>query len=180
MVGRQTPPTMPSIRTQRLELIASDAAMARAAVVDRARLAELLDAKVPRAWPPSLLGEDEVSFADRLEKEGELEGWLNWFVVRVGRARTLIGGCGMGGPPNSVGEVTIGYALLDEFQRKGYATEAVGALIDWAFEDPRTRAIVAQTHPHLTPSIRVLEKNGLKLEKQDGELMTFALRRRHG
>jgi RimJ/RimL family protein N-acetyltransferase len=170
---------VPALRTLRLELVAADAALSRAGVEDRARLAELLDASVPAAWPPALFAEGEAEFAKKLEADAELEGWMSWYVVRVGRARTLVGVCGLGGPPNERGEVMLGYAVLDEFQKKGYATEAAGALIDWAFEDPRTRAITAQTYEHLGASIRVMEKNGLKLVERGPEpgLLTFALRR---
>lgn len=172
---------MTSVRTHRLELVAADGTLARAAIDDRARLGTLLEAVVPASWPPELFAEGEADFAGRLAEDPSLQGWLSWYIVRVGRARTLVGVCGLGGPPNSAGEVTLGYAMLPEHRRKGYATEAVGALIDWAFEDPRTRAIVAQTYAHLGESIRVMEKNGLTLEKRapspDGELLTLALRR---
>ena len=140
---------------------------------------ELLEAKVPKDWPPELMAEDQAAFAARHEGDSELAGWLNWFVVRVGRTRTLVGGCGLGGAPNDAGDVMIGYAMLPAFQKKGYATEAVGALIDWAFEDPRTRGIVGQTYDYLVPSIKVMERNGLTLVAKGPEagLLTYALRR---
>jgi len=170
---------MPAIRTHRLELVAADAMLARAGAHDRAELSRRLEATVPDGWPPELFADGEADFARKLEADPQLEGWMSWYVVRVGRARTLVGVCGLGGPPDERGEVTLGYAVLDAFQKKGYATEAAGALIDWAFEDPRTRAITAQTHEHLAASIRVLEKNGLTLAARGPEpgLLTFALRR---
>jgi RimJ/RimL family protein N-acetyltransferase len=164
----------------RLELIAADAESARAAVADRTRFTTLLDAKVPREWPPELFAEDEAKFAERLEAARDEEGWHHWYLLRVGpRARTLIGTIGFGGPPSAAGEVMMGYSVLGAFRRQGYATEAVGALIDWAFEDPRTRAILAQTYERLPASIKVLERNGLTVETRGPEegLLTFALRR---
>jgi ribosomal-protein-alanine N-acetyltransferase len=50
---------------------------------------------------------------------------------------------------------------VTRFRRKGYATEAMGGLIDWAFSHPEVRRIRAHTYPHLAASIRVLEQNGL-------------------
>jgi RimJ/RimL family protein N-acetyltransferase len=170
---------MATLRTHRLELIAADRELSHVALSDHGRLAELIEARVPASWPPELFADGEAEFSRRLDADPTLQGWLSWYVVHVGRARTLVGVCGLGGPPDEHGQVTIGYAMLPEHQRKGYATEAVGALIDWAFEDERTRAITAQTYETLPASIRVLEKNGLSLAARgpDPGLLTFALRR---
>lgn len=54
----------------------------------------------------------------------------------------------------------IGYSVLEEFQNKGYATEAILALIPHIFSWPRIRRIVATTYPGLKASVRVLEKAG--------------------
>ncbi|HEX3542951.1 MAG TPA: GNAT family N-acetyltransferase [Candidatus Acidoferrum sp.] len=51
--------------------------------------------------------------------------------------------------------------MLETHQRQGYATEAVRALVGWAFQNSAVRRIVADTLPELTPSIRVMEKSGL-------------------
>jgi len=54
----------------------------------------------------------------------------------------------------------IGYSVLDAFQNRGYATEAVRHLIPFIFLDPNIQRIAAATYPELKASIRVLEKNG--------------------
>jgi hypothetical protein len=46
---------------------------------------------------------------------------------------------------------------MEMHQRQGYATEAVGALLSWAFQGPAVQMVVADTLPGLTPSIRVME-----------------------
>jgi RimJ/RimL family protein N-acetyltransferase len=63
-----------------------------------------------------------------------------------------------GGPKD--GFVEIGYSTLEMHQRQGYATEAEGALLSWAFQSPAVQMVVADTQPGLTPSIRVMEKSG--------------------
>lgn len=50
--------------------------------------------------------------------------------------------------------------MLEEFQCRGYATEAVRHIVAAAFVLPGVRRIVATTYPDLVGSIRVLEKNG--------------------
>ena len=72
----------------------------------------------------------------------------------------LVGVAGYAGPPTPDGVVEIGYAIAVEYQRQGFATEAVRALLDGAFADPHVLIVVATTYATLRPSIRVLEKTG--------------------
>jgi [ribosomal protein S5]-alanine N-acetyltransferase len=57
--------------------------------------------------------------------------------------------------------VEIGYSMLEEHQGNGYCTEAVLALIGWAFRHPEVNIVIAHTLPGLASSIRVMEKCGL-------------------
>ena len=54
----------------------------------------------------------------------------------------------------------IGYGILDEFQRNGYATEAVKLAVKWAFEQPKIVAVEAETDPDNVASQKVLAKCG--------------------
>lgn len=78
----------------------------------------------------------------------------------------VIGTCGFRGLPSDDGTVETGYSILEEHQGKGYATELVGALIAWAFADPRVARVIGETFPDMTPSRRVLEKCGFSLRGQ--------------
>ena len=90
---------------------------------------------------------------------------------RVGRSGTwrhgeepveLVGLCGFKGRPDAAGSVEIGYSILGCYQRCGYATEAVGRLVGWAFSHHNVNEVCAETLPHLRQSIGVLEKNGFR------------------
>ena len=70
---------------------------------------------------------------------------------------------------DSDGIAEIGYGIYEEYQNNGYATEAVKALIQWAFNAPQVIAIEAETESENTASIRVLEKCGFKLNGKIGE-----------
>ena len=61
---------------------------------------------------------------------------------------------------NTDGSVEIGYGISKEFCGKGYATEAVNAVVDWAMEQSGIARIEAETDPDNTASQRVLEKCG--------------------
>ena len=56
----------------------------------------------------------------------------------------------------------IGYGIYDEFQGRGYATEAAKLALRWAFEHPEVEAVEAETAPDNAASQRVLEKCGFK------------------
>ena len=58
------------------------------------------------------------------------------------------------------GEVEIGYGILPACEGCGYATEAVEAAVNWAFTQPDTVLVSAQTEPSNAASQRVLAKAG--------------------
>lgn len=153
------------IRTQRLELIALYPQLARAAVDDRSLLAELLDAIVSEEFPPEIMADVMELFAAKLEADPGLVGWWGWYLIlnESNRQRILIGSAGFTGYPDRNGKLLMGYAVLDAFQNRGYATEAVSGLINWAFARSEVKMVKAETFPDLQASIRVMEKNGMVL-----------------
>jgi RimJ/RimL family protein N-acetyltransferase len=74
--------------------------------------------------------------------------------------RVLIGTGGFKGAPDASGEVELGYGIVPEYQRRGYATEAVRGWSEFAFRDRRVTTVVGQTLDGLTRSIGVMEKAG--------------------
>lgn len=56
----------------------------------------------------------------------------------------------------------IGYGILEAFQGRGYATEAVRLALQWAFRHPEVQAVEAETEPGNAASQRVLEKCGFR------------------
>jgi len=150
-----------TLATPRLELIAATAEVARAAVSDRGALARLLSARVPTSWPHELVADNLEGFARRIEADPALEGWLPWYWV-TREERTLIGNGGFGAVPAEDGTGKIGYAIVMEYEGRGFATEAVAAILVWAFSHPGLTRVVADTYPELPRSIRVLHKNGFR------------------
>jgi RimJ/RimL family protein N-acetyltransferase len=153
---------VPRLRTRRLELIAATPELARAAVAGNAAISSALAVSVPDGWPTPMHGEAQAHFAKRLATDPSLVGWSFWFVVEAAPLE-LVGSIGFVGHADGEGVVEIGYSMLDKYQRRGFATEAMGALIDWAFSHDHVRRVRAHTFPFLAASIRVLEKNGLSL-----------------
>lgn len=80
----------------------------------------------------------------------------------------MIGDLCIVGEPNPDGEIEIGYGVYDEFQNKGFMTEVVRGMIEWAKTQPEIKAIVASTEKINTASFKVLEKNNfIKIGEKD-------------
>lgn len=158
--GRRT--TVAPIRTPRLRLVPQDAALATAEAVSYAAMAARLGADLPPAWPPPLMATMRGHYAAPLTADPHLTGWLLWYWLlrRAGQPPLLIGMGGFRGKPRAGGSVEIGYAVVPAHQRRGYATEAVAALVGWAFQQDGVAQIVAETMPDLAASQRVLQKLG--------------------
>ena len=58
------------------------------------------------------------------------------------------------------GNTEIGYGIEEDHQGRGYATEAVSALVDWAFEQPGVTCVTAETEESNIASQNVLKKAG--------------------
>ena len=63
----------------------------------------------------------------------------------------------------------IGYGISEKYQNNGYATEAVKAVLKWAFNNPNVTAIEAETNSENAASKRVLEKCGFIMNGEMGE-----------
>jgi RimJ/RimL family protein N-acetyltransferase len=74
--------------------------------------------------------------------------------------RIMIGDLCIIGEPNSQGEIEIGYGTYTEFQGKGFMTEIVGGIIEWAKTQPKVESVIASTNQINKASYTVLQKNG--------------------
>jgi [ribosomal protein S5]-alanine N-acetyltransferase len=150
------------IATARLKLIPATVAIARAEIGNRAEFAALLSASIPDNWPPESAADALPLFLQWLEAAPDKIGWFGWYVLAHpddSIVPVLVAGGGFLGPPQN-GEIQIGYSVLQQFQRRGYATEMVGGLIRWAMGQPGVFRIVAETEWANPASVRVLSKLG--------------------
>ncbi len=84
--------------------------------------------------------------------------WLWYTIWMIERKDGIhVGECCFKGISPS-GSVEIGYGVLKDYQRQGYATEAVDALVSWALLHPAVRCVEAEAEPGNLASLRVLEK----------------------
>ncbi|MBV9079957.1 MAG: GNAT family N-acetyltransferase, partial [Elusimicrobia bacterium] len=140
------------ISTRRLDLVAATLEHLVAEVDDRGRLGRMLGASVPADWPPPLNDEhSQRFFMEALRERPGAVGWFMWYFVQRAEPRTVVGNGGFKGEPVD-GTVELGYSVIPDFQRSGFASEAADALVNWAFRDSRVQRVVAETFPDLEGS----------------------------
>lgn len=151
------------IRTAHLDLLPAAPETLHAALRGRAALARALGLHVPASWPPDLLDDDALRFTlERLAGAPEHAGWWMYFAAAHDvQPATLIGSGGFRGPPTD-GTVEIGYSVVTDHRRHGYATDMVGGLVQYAFAHAGVHRVIADTLPSLFASIGVLARNGFR------------------
>ena len=150
------------INTARLTMTAATVAIARAEIEDRPEFARMLGASVPDNWPTESAADVLPLFLGWLEAAPDAVGWFGWYAlanVEGSDLPVLVAGGGFLGPPND-GTVVIGYSVLPQYQGRGYATEMVIGLVNWATLQAGMERITTETEWANPSSVRVLTKSG--------------------
>jgi ribosomal-protein-alanine N-acetyltransferase len=103
-----------------------------------------------RARPRALHGRATGRF-EWLLYTGEPPLPIGWISLRVNDRAAAVG--------------EVGYSLIGTARGRGYATEALGALIDEAFASSELQEVQACCVPENVPSRGVLERNGFRSER---------------
>ncbi len=110
---------------------------------------------------------------------GEPGGWVQLSVEERMSGR-LVGDVGLATADGEPGVIKVGYTMAPAFQGRGYATEAVGALVAYVFETLEADVVRAYASADNVPSTRVAEKVGMRLverfEHRDGDGVWFGVR----
>jgi [ribosomal protein S5]-alanine N-acetyltransferase len=144
--------------TERLELKPLPAQAAECLPEDREEAARVLGAALSSEWPqPDLLS----VLPRQAAASPESECFGIWVLIERD-SESVVGDVGFHGPPNEAGTIEIGYCVIPDRRRRGYATEAAGALIEWALAQQGVQVIVAGCDANNVPSIRTLEGLGFR------------------
>jgi len=175
MLGNMEYTQLRKFSTDRFDLIASTLDHLLAELDSSERLASMLKVEIGPGWPPGEYdrGAQEF-FRDRIiEGREKVVGWYGWYAIRranVGQSAAAVAAGGFFGPPTETGAVEIGYSVVESFQKQGYATEIVQALVGIAFSNPSVNSVAARTTLTNHPSISVLERVGfLRSDLTDNE-----------
>ena len=91
-----------------------------------------------------------------------------WLQIAIALRETdaLVGDIGVCPSPDGH-SAEIGFTLSASYQGKGFATEAVKRVIKLLFDETAIELVEAVTDTRNTPSIALLERLGMKLEKTE-------------
>lgn len=127
------------------------------------------------------LQEDEIlktayseMLAGAISHNDEWEWYAIWMIEL--KDGTHIGDLSFKGIENGAAE--IGYGICEEYERHGYATEAVCAAVEWALRQPGIDRVEAEAEEDNIASLRVLEKCGFTPAGTRGEEGPRFLRRK--
>jgi RimJ/RimL family protein N-acetyltransferase len=93
---------------------------------------------------------------------GEPGGWVQ-FTVEDRASGRLVGDVGLSPADGEPGVIKVGYTIDPAFQRRGLATEAVAALVDYAFDTLGAEVVRAYADADNVASHRVAERVGMRL-----------------
>jgi RimJ/RimL family protein N-acetyltransferase len=108
--------------------------------------------------------QDAVGYINDKMISGYIKNGFGFYAVETKENNACIGMCGLTKREN-LDDADIGFALLPEYEGKGYAYESASAVMDYAQNILKLGRISAITVAANKSSIRLLEKIGLGFEK---------------
>jgi RimJ/RimL family protein N-acetyltransferase len=152
----RTDPGFRELRTERLVLRRSQPGDAEAISAYRS------DPEVHRhqGWVRTDPDHVRQEIEEMLRRTPGEPGWVQFTLERRQDAR-LVGDVGLSPRADEPGVVMVGYTIAPSEQGKGYATEAMQALVAYAFNELGADLVRAYADAENAPSVRVAEKVGL-------------------
>jgi len=102
--------------------------------------------------------------------------WFTYWLIVIKEDNVGAGMLGFKGHPNAEDSIEIGYGIDPAYQNKGYMSEAVQALIDWAFTHSFCKAITA-TEVDSPASKRLLEKLGVIQTESNNKFTSWVIKK---
>lgn len=128
------------------------------------------------------LAEGGIDDREIIEMLGALAGTVRlqidpaaWLIANENE---VVGLCSITKPFISPGMIEIGYGIAPTRRGRGFATRAVGKLLELVRADTRIEIVAAETAVDNVPSQRILEKNGFarsggRVDPEDGAVFCW-------
>ena len=153
------------IHASRLDLVLMSPPLMRSMLAeDWATAGRLLGAQIPQEWRTGhwrWLGNRPA----QAEADPSVIPWLPRVqLLRQpadrGGGGLVVGDAGFHGPPDDEGRVEIGYMVISEYRRRGFAEEAVRALMAWSARERGITRFRASIGLQNIPSLSLIRKLG--------------------
>ena len=125
--------------------------------------------------PYEVLSGEDLPRANRVKDVRETPDNIRWyFRMIVDRDRNIgVGSISFHGGPDERGMVEIGLGIAEAERGKGYASEALRAMWDWAARLPEVKFLRYTVSPENLPSVAIINKLGVPLigeqiDEEDG------------
>ena len=109
--------------------------------------------------------EDAVNYIETKLQKGYRESGFGFYLVELKATGVKTGMCGLV-KREGLDDVDIGFALLPQYENKGYAYESSMAVIQYAKNKLKINKLAAITMPSNLTSVKLLEKLGMKFDKK--------------
>jgi RimJ/RimL family protein N-acetyltransferase len=148
------------LKTTNLQLLIIERIHVEAFLRNKSELAKILRVSIPNSWPtfPEAFS---IPAEESHEANPPTNEWNGFFFIHQ-KDNVLVGNGGFYGQPDDSGTVEIGYEIAPEYWNRGFATEAVQAMINFAFAHEEVKAIMAHTLAEKNASNKVLQKVGME------------------
>lgn len=166
------------ITTPRLALVCLTPPQLLALLEARERLEQAAGCKITRAALTPIVHRAIRMKLKKMETAPPADhAWFSYWLIVIHESRFGAGLIGFKGIPAGPSDVEIGYGIDPACQNRGYITEAVRALADWAFRDERCTGIFADVSKMNLASSKVLEKAGFTHVSETEEKIFWRLPR---
>ncbi len=116
-----------------------------------------------QAWESCTEGESAAMIEELESLQPGTPGEWFQFAIELKETGALLGDCALKVEQDGR-QAEVGFTLAREHQGKGYASEAVSRLLDYAFGDLGLHRVVAITDRENKPSFALLERLGMRRE----------------
>jgi ribosomal-protein-alanine N-acetyltransferase len=163
------------LETERLILIPFTIAICRNLVNNDFSDLDKFGLKKGKSWPDDDVIETLPRIINNLLRVEAPTGFESWMIIKKDTLE-IIGDAGFKGLNHEERNIDIGYGIIKEERRNGYAEEAAAALINWAFSTELTKEITANCLAGNNSSINLLKKLNFTETFQENEMIYWSLK----
>lgn len=179
LASMRTDPSFEPLLTQRLRIRRSVPADAEAISAYRSDPS----VHVHQGWPDTGVDQVRADIEAMAAMDPGSSGWFQFSLDDLASGH-LVGDSGLSPADDEPGVIKVGYTIDPAWQGRGFATEAVAALVDYAFAVLEVNLVRAYADLDNVASTRVMEKVGMRLMEtfegeEDGEKWVGVRYERH-